>query len=321
MSSPSDALQITVLMPVYNGERYVASAIESILAQTHPCFEFLILDDGSTDATPEILASYALRDPRIRVHRHPNCDQPRTLNRGLELARYDWVAILDHDDVSLPQRLERQLEALSREPEARVIGCHAIEINAAGRELRLRANGPSTVSGFRALHAAGLRVPLVHPSVLMHRPTILGLGGYDPAFGSSADTELWTRVAERHPIIVVAEPLVLYRIHGQSMSFRRMFEQREMLRWIEVRDCARRSGQSPPSLEDCRATRVSWSAPRWRDLRQDLFWYFRSYCLLAVSERDRLAATGFALGAALLAPENALRLLYRWLVDPDPGSP
>jgi glycosyltransferase involved in cell wall biosynthesis len=320
MSPHPDAQPISVLMPVYNGQRYISAAIESILAQTHSHFEFLIMDDGSTDATPQILASYAARDPRIRVHRHANCDQPRTLNRGLELALYDWVAILDHDDVSLPDRLERQLEARDREPEARVIGCHAIEISASGRELRLRDKGPTTVAAFRELYAPGLRVPLVHPSVLMHRPTILALGGYDPDFGSSADTELWTRVAERHAIIVVPEPLLLYRIHGQSMSFRRMFEQREMLRWIEVRDSARRRGGPPPSLEEFRAERAPSKAARWRDLRHDLFWYFRSYCLLAVSEGNRLSAAGFALGAALLAPANAFRLLARVLADRIPRS-
>src|SRR4029453_11062975 len=90
---------VTVLMPVYNGERYVAQAIESVLGQTHRRFEFLILDDGSTDATPRILAEYAARDERIRVVHHANIDQPATLNRGLALARHDWVAILDHDDV------------------------------------------------------------------------------------------------------------------------------------------------------------------------------------------------------------------------------
>lgn len=320
MSSLAGAQHISVLMPVYNGERYLAVAIESILAQTHTRFEFVIVDDGSTDATPEILASYAARDPRIRVYRHPNCDQPRTLNRGLALARHDWVAILDHDDISLPLRLERQLEALARHPEARVIGCYAIEINAAGRELRLRNSGPTTVAAFRALHSAGLRVPLVHPSVLMHRPTILELGGYDPAFGSSADTELWTRVADRHPIIVVPEPLVYYRIHGQSMSFNRMFEQREMLRWIEVRDRARRSGRRTPCLEEFRAGRSPSSAARWRDVRRDLFWYFRSYCLLAVSEGNRLSAAGFAICAALVGPANAFRLLMRVLLRRDANA-
>jgi len=306
---------VTVLMPVYNGERYVAQAIESVLGQTHRAFEFLIMDDGSTDDTPRILAEYATRAKCIRVVRHANMDQPATLNRGLQLARYDWVAIIDHDDVCLPQRLERQIAVLADVPEARLIGTWVKEINAAGVEIGTRCSGPTSAEEFRALNAAGRRVPLTHPSVLMHRPTILALGGYDPAFGSSADTELWTRVATENAIVVVPEPLVLYRIHSQSMSFRRMFEQREMLRWILARDRARRRGRSVPSFAEFRAARPLWRTRRWRERQHDLFWFFRSYCLLSSGEGNSLTAAALALCAAAVAPYNAMRLGRRRLLE------
>jgi len=317
-TEPADAAGdppwVTVLMPVYNGERYVRGAIESVLAQTHRRFEFLIMDDGSTDGTPGILAEYASADPRIRVERHANMDQPATLNRGLSLARHDWVAIIDHDDIWLPERIERQLEAVQREPEARVVGCWATEINARGRALRNRTLGPTSCAEFRTLRAAGQRVPLVHPSVLMHRPSVLALGGYDPVFGSAADTELWTRVAAAHAIVVVPEPLVLYRIHAGSMSFRRMFEQREMLRLIVERDRARLHGQAPiPTLDGFRAARRPWSACWWAEMQQDLFWFFRSSYLLAAAQGWRLAAAALALCAGAIAPGNALRLARRLL--------
>lgn len=298
-------------MPVFNGQEYVEEAVESILAQTHPHFEFLIVDDGSTDRTPEILEGFANRDSRVRVVRHSNRDQPATLNRALELATHDWVAIIDHDDVSLPHRLERQLEIQQRVPEARVIGTWAIEINAEGERLRLRSNGPTTTAEFQALKNRGQRVPLVHPSVLMHRPTILELGGYDPDFGPSADSELWSRVARDHVVVVVPEALVLYRIHGRSMSFRRMFEQREMLRLMAARDEARRRGQAPPTREEFRQSRSPRSPIRWADTRKDLFWYLRSHCLLAVGEHRRVAAGLFGIGAAVISPGNAIRLAQR----------
>jgi glycosyltransferase involved in cell wall biosynthesis len=304
---------VTVLMPVYNGARYVAEAIESVLRQTHRSFELLIVDDGSTDETPRILAEYAARDERIRVFRHANIDQPATLNRGLALARHEWVAILDHDDVCLPRRLERQLEARARVPEARLIGTWVTEINAAGAEIGRRCSGPTSAEEFRALDAAGGRVPLTHPSVLMHRPTLLALGGYDPAFGSSADTELWTRVARVSTIVVVPEPLVLYRIHSQSMSFRRMFEQREMLRWILARDRARRCGEPLPGYAEFRGARPWWRPQRWRERQHDLFWFFRSYCLLANAEGKALPAAALAVCAAAIAPQNAVRVARRRL--------
>ena len=302
---------VTVLMPVHNGDRYVEQAIESVLSQTHQRFEILIIDDGSTDRTPGILDGYARRDPRVRVVHQQNVDQPATLNRGLELARHDWVAILDHDDVCLPQRLQRQLEALAREPKARVIGTHAFEINADGARLRTRGRGPTSVNEFHTWYAEGQRVPLIHPSVLLHRPTILSLGGYDPEFGSSADSELWARVSARQPILVVPEPLILYRIHRESMSFERMFEQRERLRWITAQELARQSGDPVPSLESFRARRRRNLALRWGDLQQDLFWYFKSYCLLALDEGRRPAAAALAVCAAFLAPGLAIRRVRR----------
>jgi glycosyltransferase involved in cell wall biosynthesis len=302
---------VTVLMPVYNGERYVAQAIESVLAQTYQEFEFLIMDDGSTDGTPRILADYAARDPRIRVQRHANMDQPATLNRGLQLAKHDWVAIIDHDDVCLPHRLQRQLEALVRTPEARLVGSWALEINAVGERLRERRMGPATAAEFREARRRGERIPLVHPSVLLHRPTVLELGGYDPAFGSSADTELWTRLALEHVIIVVQEPLVLYRIHSQSMSFRRLFEQRAMLRLIVARDQARQRRDPVPTMEQLRIERRWWSRQRLAELRHDLFWFFRSYCLLSSGEGSRLRAAGLAVCAAAVSPGNAIRLAKR----------
>jgi len=300
-------------MPVYNGERYVAQAVESVLRQTHRSFEFLIMDDGSTDDTPPILAQYSARDARIRVVRHANIGQPATLNRGLELASHDWVAIIDHDDVWLPRRLEQQLALLARVPEARLVGTWAKEINAAGAEIGARCSGPTSAEEFRALDAAGERVPLTHPSVLMHRPTILALGGYDAAFGSAADTELWTRVARQNVILVVPEPLVLYRIHKQSMSFRNMFEQREMLRWILARDQARRRCQPVPAIATLRAARQRWRPQGWRERQHDLFWFFRSHCLLAAAEGKRFSAVGLAVCAAVVAPHNAMRVVRRRL--------
>lgn len=313
--SPHELPWVTVLLPVYNGEQYVTQAIESILAQSHRSFEFLIMDDGSTDDTPDILARYAARDSRIRVVRHANIGQPATLNKGLSLARYDWVAIMDHDDISLPLRLEKELEMIRRVPEARLIGTWAREINAQGIEIGLRCTGPTTAAEFQAIDAGNLRVPLTHPSVMMHRKTVLDLGGYDAAFGPSADTELWTRVARKSAIVVVPEVLHLYRIHGHSMSFREMFEQREMLRWILDRDQSRRNERPVKTLDEFRSTRRPWHLLRWREGRQDLFWFFRSYCLLAVAEQKRGRAMLLALCAACVAPTNALCLIKRQLLS------
>ncbi len=249
---PPDLPPVSVITPVYNGERYVAEAIESVLRQTHRDFEYIIVNDGSTDRTPEILEQYAARDGRVRVIHQANIDQPATLNRALAEARNEWVAVLDADDVCMPHRLEAQLRALRREPSVRVLGAYAIRIDERGREMGLMASQPTSVSEYKEMVARGESVTLIHPSAMMHRQTILSLGGYDPDFGPAADSELWSRVADQHLIMSLPEPLLYYRSHPASMSATRFFEQRTLLRWIQARQQARRQGLPVPSLEEYR---------------------------------------------------------------------
>lgn len=288
---------VSVIMPVYNGEQYLVEAIESILNQTHQRFEFVIVDDGSTDRTWEILQRYAAADPRFRVFHQANMDQPPTLNRALGLARHAWVAVIDHDDISLPERLERQLRLVRECPDARLVGTHAIQVNAQLRELQRRHDGPTTPEEFRRLRASNGWLSLTHSSVLMHRDTILALGGYDPAFGPSADTELWSRVADEHLALVVPEPLVLYRIHSRSMSMTRYFEQKRALRWIRVRQLARRAGRPIPTVAELkRAERGRFGLRRPGVVRRDWLRYLKRQRRLALAEGRRARATATLAG-------------------------
>jgi len=116
--------KVTVLMSVYNVERFLREAIESILAQTMRDFEFIIIDDGSTDATPKILASYD--DPRMRIVSQKNMGVSVSVNRGLETARAELVARLDADDIALPNRLEVQLEEYERLGKPDVLGSQVV---------------------------------------------------------------------------------------------------------------------------------------------------------------------------------------------------
>jgi glycosyltransferase involved in cell wall biosynthesis len=119
-------------MPVFNGERFLREAVESVLTQTHKELELLILDDGSTDSTPEILSSY--KDSRIKVVRNEtNLKLIRTLNKGLELASGSFVARMDADDVCFPKRIERQLSLFTSDPELQACGSFAIRIDERGR--------------------------------------------------------------------------------------------------------------------------------------------------------------------------------------------
>lgn len=301
---------VSVVMPVYNGERYVAEAIESILGQTHQDFEFLVIDDGSTDGTGQILATFAARDPRIQVISQPNQGQPAALNRALALARHDWVAILDHDDVSLPQRLERQLRTLVANPRIRVLGSYAVEIDPAGRPVGYLAYGPRTEVEFASLRGTNRLLFLVHPSVMLHRPTILALGGYDPAFVAAEDVELWSRVADAHLVLTLPEPLVHYRIHPGSMSFTRFFVGRHSLRWVTVRQEARRHGRPEPSLAASLRADQGWlGLRRLAHVRGDWAVYALKRARMAQFAGQRILAGGWLLVAIVLAPLTALERL------------
>jgi glycosyltransferase involved in cell wall biosynthesis len=237
-------------MAVYNGERYIAEAIESVLCQTHKDFEFVIVNDGSTDRTQAIIDEYAARDERIRTIVQRNIDQPTSLNRALAAAANEWVAVFDADDVCSPHRLETQLYALQRQPSVRVLGSYAFWIDPAGRKRGVRTLGPTSVAEFKRLVEQDELIKMIHPSVMMHRPTILALGGYDAEFGAAADIELWSRVSDEHVVMSLSEPLLCYRIHPESMSARRFFEQQLMVRWVRARQRARHQGLTPPALSE-----------------------------------------------------------------------
>jgi len=239
-------------MAVYNGERYIAEAIESVLGQTHEDFEFVIVNDGSTDRTLEIIERYTANDERIRVISHANMDQPASLNRGLAAATHEWVATIDADDIWMPHRLETQLRVLQGEPSIRVLGSFAVWMDENGRGRGIRVHRPQSISEFKRFIERNGRVGLIHPSALMHRPTVLALGGYDPAFGPAADSELWSRVSDEHMVVSLPEPLLYYRVHPASMSMTRCFEQLLMLRWIDARQHARRQGLPQTTLEEYR---------------------------------------------------------------------
>ena len=309
MSSSHALPPVSVIMPVYNGERHIAEAIESVLRQTHENFEFIIVNDGSTDRTPEIIERYASRDGRIKVIEQANAGQAASLNRALAAASNEWVAVLDADDVCMPQRFEVQLRALQREPSVRVLGSYAISIDERGRERRVRRPQPTSVSGYVQLIQRDDSITLVHPSAMMHRPTILALGGYDVNLGPSADSELWSSVSEHHGVKSFLEPLLYYQVHPASMSATRFLEQRHMLRWILARQRARRRGLSQPTLKEHREScggRLGFQ--RLNHLRKDWGEHLRADSRLAWWSGRRARALLMRAAALTIDPQITRRL-------------
>jgi hypothetical protein len=219
--------KVTVLMSVRNGEPYVREAVRSVLDQTYADFEFLVVDDASTDATVEIVESFG--DSRVRIVRNDvNVGQVPSLNRGLREARGEYIARLDADDACLPRRLDRQVEVLDSEPRVCLVGTWLQAIDERGRRLgRLEKTLTDYVDFL--YHTLIMRVYVSHPAAMFRRRPVLDLGGYDEATAPSEDKDLWRKLAlRRYEARIVAEPLLLYRLHDRQLSQTQAAHQRRV---------------------------------------------------------------------------------------------
>ena len=180
--------RVTVAMPVYNCEKYVAKAVESILTQTFEDFEFLIVDDGSTDSSRAILEQYSARDPRIKLVSRPNTGLLVALNEMVGRARGEYVARMDADDVALPGRFERQVQYLDEHPECVLLGSRVIIIDPDGDPLKEMGDALThdEIDDIFMMHGGQI---VYHPSVMYRRQVVLDLGCYRPEFTSP---RIWT---------------------------------------------------------------------------------------------------------------------------------
>jgi hypothetical protein len=201
-------------MPVYNAARYVGAAVRSVLAQTFADFELLVIDDGSADASAEVVQSFS--DPRIRfVRNERNLGLTPTLNRGLSLARGAIVARQDADDVSEPDRLARQVAHLDAHPDTALVGTWYRKIDEGGR---ITADRRLPVRDAELRWAMLSYCPFVHSAATFRRDAVMTLGGYDERFVYAQDFDLWSRVVRRYHVANVPEMLVRYRVLPTSLT-------------------------------------------------------------------------------------------------------
>lgn len=208
-------VEVTVLLPVYNGAKYLRSAIESILNQTLENFDFLIIDDGSTDDSAQIVKSFT--DPRIIFLQQTNHGLAATLNRGLALTRSKYIARQDQDDVSLPERLETQLNFMRSNSEVVLLGT-AAEIWVADVPSGRFHDHPTNYLDI--CYDLLFNNPFVHSSVMLRRAAVANVGGYCEAKERQPpeDYELWSRLAKKYKVANLAERLLIYREVQSSMS-------------------------------------------------------------------------------------------------------
>jgi glycosyltransferase involved in cell wall biosynthesis len=229
------APRVTVLMCVHNGGAHLRPAIESVLAQTWRDFEFLIIDDGSTDTSVDVVRSFA--DPRIRLLRNEqNLGLTCSLNVGLREARGEFIVRQDADDLSVPQRLERQVGFLASVPKVPLLGSQARLIDGVGHS---RGNRDLPLDPISLRWESLFDNPLIHSAVIFRRAVVLEeFGGYDESFPCCQDYDLWTGIMERYPVVNLPDRLVSIREHSQSVSVRRKVEASEMVRRVVTRSLA-----------------------------------------------------------------------------------
>lgn len=236
---------VSVVMSVYNGGTELDASLVSILGQTEVDLEFVVVDDGSTDGSAELLDEVARRDGRLRVIRQANTGLTQALARGCRMARSEFIARQDVGDISRPQRLSRQLACIREHPEAAFVSCGTRFVGPKGETLYevVRAQ-EGAQDRLLTLDLAMLAGPSSHPSTLFRRSLYEDVGGYRAAFYFAQDIDLWIRLAERGRHVVMQDILYEASVTVGSLSSANRRHQFECARLIMECARARRSGES-----------------------------------------------------------------------------
>ena len=236
----NDQPTVSVLLPVYNAERYLREAVESVLAQTFTDFELLVVDDGSTDGSLAILREFERRDPRVRVISRPNTGYVVALNEMLGLAKGEFIARMDADDVCMPERFTQQLSWFSAHTDGVACGTWVLAVDAEGDPLTIW-RGPEDHKSVDQAHLRGQGGTIIHPASMMRVAALRRLGGYRRELEPAEDLDLFLRLAEIGSIGNVPLVLLRYRHHLMSVSHTRSREQIRKA-GLATKDARRRRG-------------------------------------------------------------------------------
>ncbi|MCK4395677.1 MAG: glycosyltransferase [Candidatus Marinimicrobia bacterium] len=207
--------KISVVMSVYNGEKYLREAIESILNQSFKDFEFVIIDDGSNDSSAEIIKSY--NDPRIIIIQQESSGLAKALNNGIKKAKGKYIARMDADDISIPERLEKQLDFLENLRECVAVGSNAKVIDMNGEYLYISSQ-PSTWKEIKKKLPSS---PFFHSSTMFRKDVAIECGGYyEEIRHHFEDMVLWNKMADRGELWNIEKPLIKYRLVSSAITNR-----------------------------------------------------------------------------------------------------
>jgi glycosyltransferase involved in cell wall biosynthesis len=258
--------RVSVLIGAYDNASTLGRAAGSILGQTVRDLELVIIDDGSTDHTARVAAGIAASDDRVRLlSMGRNVGISRSLNAGLARAAAPVVAIQDADDHSAPERLARQLAVLDADPGVALVGCRMHEVDVCGRAL-----APRTTFAAGDVGRVLLRFnPIPNTSAAFRRAAVLELGGYDPRYRYAMEYDLWLRLAERHGVVTIDEPLATRVMSAANVAARAERAQNVEAMAIRARALWRRrtlrgaEGLALPALSHVTPTALKRARRRW----------------------------------------------------------
>lgn len=207
---------VSVIMPVFNSENYLAESIESILNQTYRNFEFIIIDDGSTDKSYNIMKSYQKKDSRIKVIKQDNRGVSITLNKCIAMTKGNIIARQDADDISAPERLKCQIDYLARHPEVGLLGTYAKLIDSEGKFIKDLTFSTTNSDLQKEIKKEN---PFVHGSVMYRREVIKEVGMYREQFLLAQSYDMWLRISEKYQVANLPEYLYKYRAWENGVSF------------------------------------------------------------------------------------------------------
>ncbi len=303
--------KVSVVMPTYNAREYLREAIESVLNQTFKDFEFLIIDDGSTDDTVEIIKSY--RDPRVVLHRRRHRGLVSALNYGIKVARGEYIARMDADDISEPRRFELQVEFLDGHPDHVLVGTTTQIIDTKGRTVEVAAEPLGHEELQRGLL---VRNVLAHGSVMMRKEVVRQVGGYDPKAVHAEDYDLWARISRKGKLAILPLPLFKWRLNPQGISVTKAKVQRRTVERIKERQWQDflRSGNSLKvdfgEVWRRRLQKEDLSDPFWRRRRQALAVIFSRLGREFLLRGRRIEAFRHILAAVILFPRSPVNYFY-----------
>ncbi len=218
-------------MPVCNAKHYLKEAIESVLNQTCPHFEFIIVDDGSTDRTLGILQQYEKNDSRICVISRPNTGIVGALNDGIEAAQGEFVARMDADDIALPERFSRQLERMQSDTNLVILGTNFYFIDASGNIVK-SGNVPRDHDDIDENILKGNGGAIIHPTAMMRKDILMKVGGYREEAQFTEDLDLYHRLSRVGRMENLDEVLFKYRIHFNSVNSTKFMIRQKTFFWV-----------------------------------------------------------------------------------------